>query len=251
MPEQHDNPVSAEQRVTDELLPCPFCGGEADYLLDEENEFQFSAICKSCHAGTDSFYETASAGRAWNRRAALTAAPASAGVEVKKLEWNGGRAETPFGYYNIDDQTDRTALELNGRLPFLLSGSRLVMSRHESLAEAKAAAQADYEQRILSALSPVGVSAAGEPFAWTWEDEDGCLFITRDSRKDDIVPPDAKPLYRVPPSAGEREKALEEALRKADEELAAAGYRSTQWPRPQISAALSRSEPENGGRDGE
>lgn len=75
--------------------------------------------------------------------------------EVKALEWNPFRAETPFGYYNIDDQTDRTAAELDGRAPFLLSGTRLDLSRHQSLDAAKAAAQADYKQRIRSALCPL------------------------------------------------------------------------------------------------
>lgn len=77
-------------------------------------------------------------------------------VAVKALEWDPFRAETPFGYYHIDDQTDRTPEELAGRLPFLLSGSMLDLSRHsrhETLQEARAAAQTDYKARIRSALS--------------------------------------------------------------------------------------------------
>ena len=74
------------------------------------------------------------------------------GVKVKPLEWCPFRAETDFGYYFIDDQTDRSAAELAGRDPFLLTGSRLNLSRHKSLKAAKAAAQADYDFRILSAL---------------------------------------------------------------------------------------------------
>lgn len=78
---------------------------------------------------------------------------------VKALVWNPFRAETPFGYYQIDDQTDRSAEELKGRPPFLLSGSRLDLSRHPTLADARAAAQADYERRVLSALT----ASASEP----------------------------------------------------------------------------------------
>ncbi len=74
-------------------------------------------------------------------------------VAVKALEWNPFRAETPFGYYHIDDQTDRSPEELNGRLPFLLSGSRVDLSRHPTLADALASAQSDYDARIRSALS--------------------------------------------------------------------------------------------------
>jgi hypothetical protein len=74
------------------------------------------------------------------------------GVKVKKLEWNPYRAETPFGYYLVEDQTDLTAPDLNGRAPFLLSGTRLDCSRHDTLRAARAAAQADFERRILSTL---------------------------------------------------------------------------------------------------
>ncbi|WP_309083742.1 hypothetical protein [Chelativorans sp.] len=72
---------------------------------------------------------------------------------VKALEWNPFRAETPWGYYHIDDQRDRPAEELKGRLPFLLSGSHTDLSRYQTLEAAKAAAQADYERRVLSALA--------------------------------------------------------------------------------------------------
>lgn len=82
----------------------------------------------------------------------LYASPAPQPVAVKALEWGPYRAETPFGYYHIDDQTDRTAEELKGRAPFLLSGTRLELSRHPSLIAARSAAQADYESRIRSAL---------------------------------------------------------------------------------------------------
>lgn len=106
--------------------------------------------------------------------AALSAAepqPAPS-VAVKALEWNPFRAETPFGYYHIDDQADRSPEEMNGRLPFLLSGSRVDISRHPTLADAKAAAQADYEARIRLALSAqvqdeseiIDCLLAGKPF---------------------------------------------------------------------------------------
>ena len=81
-------------------------------------------------------------------RAALTPPPVQGEVRVKPLEWTPYRAETAFGYYSIDDQSDRSS----GRLPFLLSGSRLDLSRHASITDARAAAQADYERRIRSSL---------------------------------------------------------------------------------------------------
>ncbi|MBB6306286.1 MazG-like family protein [Xanthobacter tagetidis] len=90
---------------------------------------------------------------------------------VRALEWNPYRAETPFGYYLVEDQTDLPERVLNGRAPFLLSGTRLDYSRHATLKAARAAAQADYERRILSALqpaqpAPAPVAAQPQPSAW-------------------------------------------------------------------------------------
>lgn len=85
-------------------------------------------------------------------RAALTRS-AEPMVAIKPLEWNPFRAETPFGYYHIDDQTDRPEDELKGRPPFLLSGSRIDLSRHPTLKAARDAAQSDFETRIRAALS--------------------------------------------------------------------------------------------------
>ncbi|WP_025593103.1 hypothetical protein [Agrobacterium tumefaciens] len=95
--------------------------------------------------------------------AALSAAephPAPS-VAVKALEWNPYRAETPFGWYQIEDQRSVPESELKGRPPFLLFGSRLDYSRHATLEEAKAAAQADYETRVRSALSAQVQDVAG------------------------------------------------------------------------------------------
>lgn len=74
-------------------------------------------------------------------------------VAVKALEWNPYRAETPFGWYQIEDQRSVPESELKGRPPFLLFGSRLDYSRHPTLEAARAAAEADYEARIFSTVS--------------------------------------------------------------------------------------------------
>ena len=80
---------------------------------------------------------------------ALLSQPEQLGAEpvgVKPLDWNPFRAETPFGgYYYVDEQTGHEK-------PFLLSGSRIDLARFPTLEAAKAAAQADYERRIRSAL---------------------------------------------------------------------------------------------------
>lgn len=92
------------------------------------------------------------------------------GAQVKPLQWNPFRADTPFGCYYIDDQRDRS--DLKGRPPFLLYGSRIDLARYPTLDAARAAAQADYDQRILSALAPTPTVPAGmvEPEVY-WKEQ--------------------------------------------------------------------------------
>lgn len=97
--------------------------------------------------------------------AALSALPKAEAVAVKPLEWNPFRAETPFGSYCIDDQTDLPIHALNGRPPFLLSGSSLTsLSRHPTLEAARAAAQADHDALVRSRL--VAAPQPAVPEGW-------------------------------------------------------------------------------------
>lgn len=86
-----------------------------------------------------------------NAIAALPAVtPQPVGVTVKPLEFRNSygvlRAETPFGDYMVV----RTILHLPGR-----HGAQMVCADAEA---AQAAAQADYEARILSAIEPAPVT---------------------------------------------------------------------------------------------
>ncbi|KAB2716626.1 hypothetical protein [Brucella intermedia] len=86
-----------------------------------------------------------------SHRAALTAAlPHLPRVGVKKLEWQqdgagNHRAETPFGNEFIQKWTDTR----DGNISYEHEGAYF-----ETVEAAKAATQADYEARILSALEP-------------------------------------------------------------------------------------------------
>lgn len=59
-----------------ELKPCPFCGGEAAYIKEEDKEFgQVSSVyCENCGARgefflvSDSYCSKDKAIEAWNRR---------------------------------------------------------------------------------------------------------------------------------------------------------------------------------------
>lgn len=84
----------------------------------------------------------------------LYAAPAPLPVAVKALEWNGAGnniyASTPFGPYAIRHNT--TSLT-TFPLELVIPGEKVATQFFYFEDRAKAAAQADYESRILSALS--------------------------------------------------------------------------------------------------
>jgi len=48
-----------------ELKPCPFCGGEAESMVNGKWYYIF---CVDCHARTVEFKEYWQAGQAWNNR---------------------------------------------------------------------------------------------------------------------------------------------------------------------------------------
>jgi len=133
-------------------------------------------------------------------------APSGSGVRVKPLEWNPFRAETPFGYYHVDDQTDLSPGELKGRAPFLLAGARVDLARYRTLDEAKAAAQADYEARILSALalapaaSPSAEDVLRERVA---EEREACAKVSEDYPAHQHGHLDADPHYAAQQAAHE------------------------------------------------
>lgn len=91
-------------------------------------------------------------------RAALAALDAETEVKVRELEWRDHRghtfpdtwtAKTPCGIYEIEERSasDSPAYIATGPL-------HVFIADRDSLDDAKAAAQADFERRILSALVP-------------------------------------------------------------------------------------------------
>ena len=59
--------------MSEQLKPCPFCGGKAKLCIDEEAHYGLYVECQSCHATTDKWipesYWKDSALAAWNQRA--------------------------------------------------------------------------------------------------------------------------------------------------------------------------------------
>lgn len=51
-----------------ELKPCPFCGGEAELLIDESKYYKSAVICTKCYVHTPYEHIETIAVSAWNRR---------------------------------------------------------------------------------------------------------------------------------------------------------------------------------------
>jgi hypothetical protein len=162
--------------TADKLLRCPFCGGEAsdagyvfyrkpceDIAWEDGSPITEAFFCNCPACGISNMasnigYRTkAQAIAAWNRRD-LAALPAQ-GWRVKPLvwetHWTGGWqrefAKTPVGLeYHVNDQG----------WWFPADNLRICADRQK----AKAAAQADYEARILAALEPA--EAGGVEVDW-------------------------------------------------------------------------------------
>jgi Lar family restriction alleviation protein len=70
------------------LLPCPFCGEAAKHTVWGDAGFN-KVECTYCDVGMDYFYHQDDAFEAWNRRAALRAAPEARPLIARALsEWH-------------------------------------------------------------------------------------------------------------------------------------------------------------------
>ena len=77
--------MSGMDRLT-ELLPCPFCGGEADTMTPEADDMRAATVmCMGCYCTGKECETEAQAIAAWNRRASQ-AAPAPSDALREALE---------------------------------------------------------------------------------------------------------------------------------------------------------------------
>lgn len=156
-----------------DLLPCPFCAGKNLFVTTNQSG-GFCLTCKSCDAvGPPAEYEPEQMREAWNTRAAIAALESMDKPRVKPLVWEDhpaddgaviSKAVALHGtYFIVDDTDDFTGLYLH-----LISHDNAKWWQHvrstcqtlaekihdEDLGPIKAAAQADYEARILAAIEP-------------------------------------------------------------------------------------------------
>lgn len=93
--------------MTEQLKPCPFCGGEADIMTPEADNMKCATVmCMGCHVTGKEGESIAEAVEAWNARAAMQPTPQEAAKVL--LEWVDGHDPT-----ELDDrltQVFRSAL---------------------------------------------------------------------------------------------------------------------------------------------
>lgn len=142
------------------LLPCPFCGGDLPYTDEESCRIfgkrtghSFAVACSNCEVSAPGERTMKESIAAWNRRAIPAAQ-----VTVKPLEWFEvtDRDDEDFGKHVAVDTNIHVRYKvykvygggwrLCGSVPF---GQPI----RPTIEAAKAAAQADYEARIRSALT--------------------------------------------------------------------------------------------------
>lgn len=140
------------------LTPCPFCGSANIDPLGWASTESAGPACDECGASVGSVKQTPEQNvTAWNLRSSP-----SCGSGVKKLvwakTWSGCSASSAVGTYSVKPRKTDDGYDV-----FLASGAVSIWNTWASSEERGiAAAQADFDQRIKSALEP----AEGEAAAW-------------------------------------------------------------------------------------
>lgn len=174
-----------------DLLPCAHCGGEAwlnDYEAKHGDMTPASRCpqCKSCGCNLGYLPTEAKAIAAWNRRA-----PVSAG-KVKALMWVAdpyNEGDYQFWRARAGDYLYEVGCNLTYWWQEDGAANLCATEGFADADAAKAAAQADYEARILSALQPgdgwQGIESApkdGTEFLgikWSWRYPRNCYWYSQ------------------------------------------------------------------------
>ncbi len=139
--------------MREELKPCPFCEGEADFLARNANWDSYAQLysvsCDRCDTRTGEFDTKEEAAAFWNTRHVAEQ------VRVKPLVWEHLRettaiADTALGQFHVYKTALGYGVRFNKVWIPMVESSNI----WDTIDEAKAAAQADYERRIRAALEP-------------------------------------------------------------------------------------------------
>ena len=133
-----------------DLLPCPFCGGEADMM---QNDFDISCnrgtvMCMTCFATSadnDGSWQEATC--LWNTRTPPT--PAQIIALVPELDFQ----QTDFARWTTGMIFGgEYKIRYDGEDFIVTRGHAILVSRNSTQADAEVSAQLDYTARILRAL---------------------------------------------------------------------------------------------------
>jgi len=78
--------------MIDKLLPCPFCGGEAKIMGDQDVENYFTVGCENCSIELDEDGNTEQAIKAWNTRAVKRLSENEIFKSIRDLLWKKFRS---------------------------------------------------------------------------------------------------------------------------------------------------------------
>ena len=100
-----------------ELLPCPFCGGEAEMLTAESMNggYLFGIMCNDCRSRGDVYDTEAEAIAAWNSRAERTCHDDNIGGSFVCSECGANVKDTYVGRSYIDKFGKRWYATSNGQ----------------------------------------------------------------------------------------------------------------------------------------
>jgi Lar family restriction alleviation protein len=153
---------SERERVA--LLPCPFCGGEAEKVeAVEAGDQAYCICCRSCQASSKVIFflmddATDQLAHAWNTRADAALAEIGA-VRVRELTWEAEDGRSTCLDAEGCDKLYRILIRQDGTAVLRHNASSFQQEEHESEEAAKAAANEDNRARILAAIEPAPVSA--------------------------------------------------------------------------------------------
>lgn len=163
---------------TVELKNCPFCSNALSIIRDRDGDPLYAhPDSETCVLSGTSWDEDCFDVTAWNTRALSVSRPAVKGLEWEDLgDGKAFRAYLPFiGSVRVEPYGVCGWWEVLWSMPGQCD--KLIPDVFDTPDEAKAAAQADYAQRILSALeartSPPEPAQEGEPVAWRYSSGSG------------------------------------------------------------------------------
>jgi Lar family restriction alleviation protein len=146
---------------SEELKPCPFCGGEAEMRL---YDCEYFAQCIECFNSTAADHQTKeAAASAWNRRAQLAAIQGGMGeaVEVVAVRFSSDG----FGSYIAD-----TAMGVPAGYPGDVREPLMTVAQHQRITAAMAA-EVERLSRMLNNATNDGIKLADERDALAAENE--------------------------------------------------------------------------------